>query len=114
MAKGQKKRPPTELNELLGKRISMRRKELGMTMQDAAARLEYSPNFFFHIEHGTANIPVSELGKLAEALSVNIEWLLGLDGPQEKYTTESLAEDDANLISVAKRLRTGGRKIERD
>jgi len=63
--------------EDLGSRIAARRKELGLTQIELAARINATQKIITSYERATCQIPVWRLPVLAEALGMSVEDLLG-------------------------------------
>jgi transcriptional regulator with XRE-family HTH domain len=63
----------------LGDRIRQRREVLGLTQSDLAAMTKMRQNMISRLEHGdTPNPGADVLKRLALALRVSIDWLVGL------------------------------------
>lgn len=64
----------------IGKTISRRRKELGMTQEELALKMGYkSKSTINKIELGINDIPQSKLVKFSEALDLPLDKLMGWD-----------------------------------
>lgn len=62
----------------VGERIAKRRKELGLTQQELASKMGYSSKTTINkIELGINNVSDKKLFAFAEALDVDVAWLLG-------------------------------------
>lgn len=62
----------------IGQRISMRRKELDLTLQDVADRVSVARSTIQRYETGSIDqMKMPVIQSIANALSVNPEWLLG-------------------------------------
>ena len=62
----------------IGDRIHARRKELGLTLQDIADRVHVARSTIQRYEAGTiSQMKIPVLAAIAQALSVNPEWLIG-------------------------------------
>jgi len=76
----------------LGRRVRLRRTELGLSVPELARRIQTEPSALYKIERGTIkDIRVSTLRRLAYHLRTSADWLLGtfdLEGEQE---SEALA-----------------------
>lgn len=65
----------------IGERIRDRRKEMGMTQEDAARRAGALLNTFARLERGEVRDPhISTLRGLAEALDTSVAWIIGEEG----------------------------------
>lgn len=72
----------TEDEELLGRvggRVRTRRKALGWTVRQLAEASELSPRFVTQLEAGEGNIAIGRLDRVARALGVGLEALVGPD-----------------------------------
>jgi transcriptional regulator with XRE-family HTH domain len=79
----------------IGQRIKQRREELKLTQPNLAKRINKSPQVISNWERGyTPTINYDDVAKLAEALSIEPNWLLGVDGTTKKLT-ENSAEKEA-------------------
>lgn len=85
---------------LIGDRISIRRKELGMNQSELAEKMGYkSKAAISKIETNVNDITQSAVVKFAEVLDTSIAYLMGWeDAPAQSQATE-LAEDEAQLIA---------------
>jgi len=63
----------------IGRRLAKRRKELELSQQGLADKLLISQRALSSYERGTRSIPVFLLPKLAEALDISLESLLGVN-----------------------------------
>jgi len=70
--------------EDLGKRITARRKALGLTQADLGGILDVTQQEVASYENARRRIPVSRLPGLADALSVSVEELLGVNNGASK------------------------------
>lgn len=69
------------LRATVGPRLKLARKALGLTQEDAAELIGISSEFYARMERGNALPSVETLRKLANALRVSVDYLLGADGP---------------------------------
>ena len=67
-----------ERQKQIGTQISRRRKKMKMTQADLAEKTGYHLNSIHNIEQGKIDLPLSKLYVIAEALDVNISYLLSL------------------------------------
>lgn len=70
------------LAEAMGKRISTKRKSLGLTQEQAAERAGLSQQFYACIERGIKSIGADSLLKISTSLGVSADYLL--TGAMEK------------------------------
>lgn len=68
----------SELNIVLGDRIKLSRKTLGMTRERLAEKIEVTPRFLADVESGKVGVSLTTLKKICVALSVSADFLLGL------------------------------------
>jgi transcriptional regulator with XRE-family HTH domain len=61
----------------LGRRVTQRRMELGLTRDEVAARAGMAPNYLTYLETQVAHIGSSGLARLAGALQTTVDELLG-------------------------------------
>lgn len=64
------------INQRVGRRIRVRRVELGMTQAELAAKLPIGPSNLSYIERGERDVSVSLLEEIAGALKCKPEYLL--------------------------------------
>lgn len=67
----------------LGKRVRIQRKNQNLTQEKLADMADISDSFMGHIERGTRAISLETLVKLANALSVSVEYLLQKETPPD-------------------------------
>ena len=72
----------------MGKRIVMKRKQLGFSQEELAARADVSPQMLSTAERGSKSILSENLLKISEALGVSADYLL----------TGRMAEADVNEL----------------
>ena len=64
------------INERVGRRIKVRRVELGMTQAELAQKLPVGQSNLSYIERGERDVGIKLLEKIAEALKCKPEYLL--------------------------------------
>jgi len=70
----------------MGRRIYQRRKQLGLTQEQAADRAELSHQYFASLERGEKGIAARNIVKLAKALETSTDYLLnGLECAEDDY-----------------------------
>lgn len=103
---------------IFSERLKSRRHRLGLNQHTLASRAGASPRSLVAWESGWSNIPQGiKLSRLAEALGVDIQWLLGEDtrrgeGEPPKAETDSTRSQlwlstetlDASLVDLVGRL----------
>lgn len=74
----------------MGDRIKNRRIELGMTQQELAVKMGFKTRSHISLlEQGDRNIPISKIQKLAHALDVSPEYLMGWEDNMGVTTTNT-------------------------
>lgn len=63
----------------LGELARARRKELKLTQENVAERMDISTAFYGHIERGTRVLSVETLYRLCSALGVSADHMIGLE-----------------------------------
>ena len=93
----------------IGAKIKQRRKELGWTLRELAAKMEYSNHSTVaRIESGSIDIPQSKIVKFAEVLGVPIAYLM--DWEEEEKKNDVLSDivvrmrTDDDFLSVVETL----------
>ena len=84
----------------IGNRIRLVRKELKMTQEELAERGGLSHSFMGHIERGSRKLSVETLYRIAGALNVSTDYLLGLRGKEASAIKNGLKtrEDVVQLL----------------
>ena len=62
----------------LGKLVRTRRKELKLTQEKIAGKMNISVAFYGHIERGTRVLSVETLYRLCVVLDVSADWLMDI------------------------------------
>lgn len=78
----------------ISERLRILRKELGMTQQEFASRLNLSRNFINQVENRSKNISIRTISDICTAFSINEYWLR--TGTGEMFTHQT---DDEQLAS---------------
>lgn len=60
----------------IGRRIAARRKQLGLTQEQAAERAGLTQQFFASVETGTKNIRAESIVNVSKALNISADFLL--------------------------------------
>ena len=81
-------------NSNMSERLKILRKELGMTQQEFASRLNLSRNFINQVENRSKNISIRTISDICTAFSINEYWLR--TGTGEMFTHQT---DDEQLTS---------------
>lgn len=95
------KQSVTEIDQSIGRRIQMRRKELKITASELSEQLEMSQQQLSRYERGTNKINVSHLVNIAVLLDIPISWFF-LDckskaAPISKEKTGFVSQRDNEL-----------------
>jgi len=89
-------------NQLFGNMVERYRKQLGLTKTELAAASGVSRNALAHIENGTQNTNIVQLGLLASALNVYPQDLLpDMHNPDVYAKTEEILQAKALLRSMS-------------
>ena len=67
---------PNDLNSEMGQRIVKKRKQMGLSQEDLAARADVSPQMLSTAERGSKSILSENLLKISRALGVTADYLL--------------------------------------
>ena len=65
--------------EILGKRLAMRRKEMGLTQEKVATRVKIDRTTYTKYEKGRVDPSLEILCSLAQVLDCSVGWLLGVE-----------------------------------
>lgn len=90
--------PQPTLAQNIGRRIAQRRKEMGLTQEQAAERAGLSAQFFACVERGLKNIRAESLLRVSRALEVSADYLL--TGRPTDHDRSLLAQLAAPLDAV--------------
>ena len=75
-----------DINQFLGARINLLRKNLKMTREKLAETIDVTPRFLADVEIGKVGVSLQTLKNLCIALSTSADYLLGLtDDNKENY-----------------------------
>lgn len=84
----------------MGDRIKNRRIELGITQQELAEKMGFKTRSHISLlEQGDRNIPISKIKKLANALEISPEYLMGWEDNMETTTTNTGNHNTNNYYS---------------
>ncbi len=102
----------------IGERVSVRRKELGMTQEELAQKLGYSGrSSITKIEKGVQQLTQSKIKQIANALDTTTDYIMGWDAKSDRYSDllrycEVLTDEDLETVqALAKRLSEYQRKL---
>jgi transcriptional regulator with XRE-family HTH domain len=100
-----------ELAESIGKAAREARRSLGLTQEDAAERIGVSAEFYARIERGNALPSVPSLARIAAALGVSADKLIGRPEQSRskevsnKWKQASQPDDSREMRRLVRRLR---------
>ena len=89
----------------IGMRISSRRKQLGLTQEQIADKMDVSIQMISNLERGNKAIKIDNLIKISELLSVSTDYILtgkttSEDSSELLCRIINLSEEDFELISM--------------
>ena len=92
----------------LGKRIQLRRKELGLSQEAAAEKCGISPSFYSNIERGIKIMSLETFVSICKAFSISADYLLSEELPTiDEVILNTLQEaKKSGTIQYEKYLRT--------
>lgn len=86
-----------------GDRLKERREEKGLSQADLGARVGVDGNSIYRYEKTPMGLSADVLEKLADALDVSADWLLGLvDGKNDHLEDEGLTPTERRLLDSAR------------
>jgi transcriptional regulator with XRE-family HTH domain len=82
-------------------RIRERRKQLGLSQEELAERLQLDQKQISKWENGLGNPTAQTLINLAKTLDVTIDWLVGLtDYPNRSVVSSDLDEIEQQMVAI--------------
>ena len=110
-----------ELKGAIAARLTLARKQAGLTQGQVASLLELSRPSISEVEAGRRNVTATELARVAEIYGVSVEWLSCVDtekpdamGDRVQLAARQLAklkpEDLRKVISLLEAIQGGGAK----
>ncbi|MBE7036008.1 MAG: LexA family transcriptional regulator [Ruminococcaceae bacterium] len=97
----------------IGKKIRIRREQLGYSLQDVANTLEVHRSTIMRWENGETNrIKLPTIEKLAQILQTSPGFLMGYEESTETTTSRNSSPDDACFLPVVKSLYADQRLFE--
>ena len=81
----------------IGKNITRLREQRSLTIRDLAIKSDIAENSLSAIEHGKKGVGLLTLIKLADALNVSLDYLVGRDGSQLRSAVD---EDKAQFMAI--------------
>lgn len=89
------------MNKLIGERIKVRRKQLGLTQEELAFESETSQGAISRYELGVNEPTAEAIITLAIALNCSTDYLLGMsDNPYREMSENDLPEDERFLLQL--------------
>ncbi len=103
------RRKPSEIDEMVGRRLRLRRNLLNMTQLDLGERCFVSAQQIHKYEQGSSRMSIARLVQFAEALDVPVSWFLdGLEQnpelPQDLLDVLS-SRDIGEMVMLLNRIR---------
>ena len=93
-----------------GKRVKMRREEIGMSQDELAHKLGYAgKSFISKVESGINEIPQSKVPLLAEVLKTSVPYLMGWNRDMQDRT--GLTEEERQIVAYYRSLNRTGKEI---
>lgn len=111
------------INMNIGERIRQTRQLRGYSQQELASKIGISMNSLYHYEKNRKTPSAEVVAKLAEALGVSADYLLGLTddpAPKEKlfdisqYLSKDFISTPANLRRIAQELLEMAERMEKE
>lgn len=111
------------INMNIGERIRQTRQLRGYSQQELASKIGISMNSLYHYEKNRKTPSAEVVAKLAEALGVSADYLLGLtDDPAPKgkpfdisqYLSKNFISTPANLRRIAQELLEIAEQMEKE
>ena len=87
----------------IGSRISKRRKELGLTQEFLAEKMNVSVQMISNLEHGNKAIRIDNLINLSQILEISTDYILLGSEPSPSITNDdlaSLSERDLKMLKL--------------
>ena len=92
----------------IGRRIADRRKQLGLTQEEAAERAGLTQQFLASVETGAKNIRAESIIKVTRALNISADYLLtGVVTDYERHELMKMMEplDETNFFNFENAIR---------
>jgi len=87
-----KKKDPTSIDQMVGQLLKRRRRELHLTQEQLAQRLDLVPQQIQKYEKGANRVPAGRLYEFADALNVSVDYFFA--GAAEHLGPEFLSSMD--------------------
>jgi len=65
--------------KMSGEKMKKRRKEIGLTQEAVAERINLSPSYYSHVENGSRKAGLQTMIKIAACLNVTLDYIMGED-----------------------------------
>ena len=94
------------LRQILGERIHLARRRLGLSQVELAARAAISPTTLNRVELGRQKLYAETLVTLAQILDVSVDYLVGMTDEDRPRTRQDRQPDEDVPLPQPKRQRT--------
>ena len=94
------------LRQILGERIHLVRRRVGLSQVELAARAEISPTTLNRVELGRQKLYAETLVTLAQILRVSVDYLVGMTDDDRPRTQQDRQQDEDTPPAQPKRQRT--------
>lgn len=96
----------------IGKRISLRRQELGLTQEALAERIEVTCQQVQRYEYGKNRLNVEKLQRIARALAVPTAYFFHIPGGGEQAPKEEdLDQAEQKMVELFRRIESGDVRV---
>jgi transcriptional regulator with XRE-family HTH domain len=100
------------LRQILGERIHLTRRRVGLSQVELAARAEISPTTLNRVELGRQKLYAETLVTLARILGVSVDYLVGLTDDERPRMRQGRSSDEDTPPLQPKRQRTRKAALE--
>lgn len=90
----------------MGAAVKARRKQLKLTQEELAEKVDISASFLGHIERGTRTASLETVVKLCNCLKVSPSLLLSADIPEKNYIPVNETDNEKLIILLQMALDT--------
>lgn len=90
------------MSDLTAERIKQRRKELGLSQEDLALKLNVDRTTVAKWESGNNNLKQSKVKEIAKALNCSPVWLVGLDSGEELILEIERQMENADIKALTR------------
>ncbi len=88
----------------IGEIIRQRRRELGLTQEELAERIEVTSQQMQRYEYGKTKLKVENLQAIAKALDVPVSYFFGEHGNEPKPSTFQLTPTELKIVSQFRKI----------